>query len=273
MFSIIFVTYNSGEVIADALRSVPSGTEIIVVDNASTDDSVEICRALGATVLEMPKNLGFGTACNRGAEAATAENLLFLNPDARLEPGALDALADALHRYPDAAAFNPRILNEDGSQFLRRRTILLPRPYLFRPPAPTGDEKIITATGAALLIRNDVFSEIGGFDENIFLYYEDDDISTRIIKKGYDVFYIHSSVVVHKIGKSTAGHETDTSSYFREYESTRSRIYVSRKHGIRIYRRWELLKSKIKLRLAQKRGDTRVASSLSARISALNDHR
>ncbi|MBN9249862.1 MAG: glycosyltransferase family 2 protein, partial [Mesorhizobium sp.] len=174
MFSIVLVTYNSSEVVADALRSIPPGHQVIVVDNASTDNSVEVCRSLGATVLEMRSNLGFGTACNRGADVATAESILFLNPDARLQAGALSAMQQAMLQYPDSAAFNPRVLNEDGSQFLRRRTILLPRPYWVRPPAPSGDEEIITATGAALIVRTSVFKEINGFDENIFLYYEDD---------------------------------------------------------------------------------------------------
>lgn len=273
MFSIVFVTYNSGEVIGDAIRSIPPGNEIIVVDNASLDDSVEISRSLGATVLEMPENLGFGTACNRGADIATADNILFLNPDARLESGALDAMAEALIRYPDSAAFNPRILNEDGSQFMRRRTILLPRPYLFRPPLPSKDERIITATGAALLIRKDIFQSLNGFDENIFLYYEDDDISTRIIKNGYFIHYIHNSKIIHKLGKSSIGHESVQSAYFREYQATKSRIYVSKKHGIRSYTTAAIIKSRLKLLRAQILGETKMATTLRAKINALNDHR
>jgi GT2 family glycosyltransferase len=269
MFSIVFVTYNSGEVIGDAIRSIPPGNEIIVVDNASTDNSVEICRSLGATVLEMPKNLGFGTACNRGAEVATTDNILFLNPDARLAEGALEALAQALHRYPDTAAFNPRLLNEDGTQFLRRRTILLPRPYLFRPPLPTGDESVVIASGAALLMRKKDFQQFGGFDENIFLYYEDDDLSARILKSGRTIRYVHSAIAYHRGGCSSKSSPEEDS--FKEYEFAKSKLYVLNKHGIR-RRHWlEKLETELKLIFARKRNDRNAINSLRARIRALKD--
>jgi GT2 family glycosyltransferase len=267
----VLVAYNSSDVIADALRSIPPGHQVIVVDNASTDNSVEICRSLGATVLEMQSNLGFGTACNRGADIAEADAIFFLNPDARLKAGSLDAMQQALLNYPDTAAFNPRLLNDDGNQFLRRRTILLPRPYWFRPPPPTGDEELFTLSGAALVVRRSIFKEIDGFDENIFLYYEDDDLSTRLIKKGFKFRYIHNSVVVHGIGKSTQGHENDSSAYFREYEATKSRLYVSKKHGIRFHKNLLMLKIRLKLRYARMRGKAKLANALEAKIQALHD--
>ncbi|MBX3573739.1 MAG: glycosyltransferase [Mesorhizobium sp.] len=93
VFSVVLVAYNSADVIRDAIESVPAPHEVIVVDNASTDASREIAAAAGARVLALAENLGFGTACNRGAALARNDTLLFLNPDARLMPGALDALA------------------------------------------------------------------------------------------------------------------------------------------------------------------------------------
>ncbi|KQZ87139.1 hypothetical protein ASD64_06755 [Mesorhizobium sp. Root157] len=270
MFSIVFVTYNSAEVIGDAIRSIPPGNEVIVADNASVDNSVEVCRALGATVLEMPRNLGFGTACNRGAAVATAENILFLNPDAKLESGALEAMTEALARHPRSVAFNPRILNEDGSQFLRRRTILLPRPYLIRPQLPTGDEKIITASGSALLVRKHIFFELGGFDENIFLYYEDDDLCARIIKSGHEMHYIHNAVVYHK-GRGSSGNSDDMNA-FREYETMKSRIYVSRKHSVTFIRSWHIIRNMFKKAIARQQGLDSKAKALNGRLMALRNN-
>ncbi len=230
MFSVVLVSYNSAHVIGDAIRSIPEGNQAIVVDNASRDDSVAVARALGAEVVELPKNLGFGTACNRGAERARFERLLFLNPDARLQPGALDALGAAFERYPAAGAFNPRILNQSGVQVFRRRTKLLPRPYLFRPPVPDRDARLVFATGAALAVRRNLFSSLGGFDEDIFLYFEDDDLSVRIQQAGWTLMYINDAVCKHAAGTSTQP-SRDTLA-FKEYQFMRSKIMTYRKHRI-----------------------------------------
>jgi len=229
-FSFVLVAYNSGDVIGDAIRSIPGGNQIIVVDNASSDDSVEIARACGATVVSLGSNLGFGTACNRGAEIALHERLFFLNPDARLEPGSLEALNKAFLQYPDAAAFNPKFLNEDGSRYFRRRTKLLPRPYFFRPPMPDKDKEIEFVSGAAILIRKSVFDQIGGFDENIFLYFEDDDLSARVIKAGHKMRYVNQAEVRHITGTSSP--QSKKMSELKEYHFMKAKIYTYRKHGV-----------------------------------------
>lgn len=271
MFSIVLVSYNSVEVLGEAIRSIPPGHQVIVVDNASQDGSAELARSLGATVLEMGENLGFGTACNRGAALALHERLLFLNPDATLNAGALPALGRAFDAYPDSIAFNPRILNADGTLFDRRRTILLPRPYWFRPPPPTTDCKIISASGAALLVRKSEFERLGGFDEAIFLYYEDDDLSARIIKSGRTMHLVHDAVVRHLFSKSSP--DTPALSSFRDYQAMKSRIYVCRKHGIRPMRGMRIVEERIRRFLASRRGDARRAARAEARLRALMEDR
>lgn len=271
MFSIVLVSYNSAEVLGEAIRSIPPGHQVIVVDNASRDGSAELARSLGATVLEMPDNLGFGTACNRGAAVAVHEKLLFLNPDARFDPGALPALARAFESYPASVAFNPRILNADGSGFFRRRTILLPRPYWLRPPPPVADTRIIMASGAALLVRKDAFERLGGFDEAIFLYYEDDDLSARIVKSGGTMHYVHDAVVRHLHAKSSP--DSPALSAFRDYQAMRSRLYVCRKHGINPMRRLRIAEERVRRFLAERRGDPARVARAEARLRALLEDR
>lgn len=234
MFSVVLVTYNSAQVVADAIRSVPAGNEIIVVDNASRDDSVEIARSLGAIVIENAENLGFGSACNIGAARASAERLFFLNPDARVEPDTLDHLARAMDADPRSAAFNPRIVEPDGRQFFRRRTKLIPRPYLLRMEVPTCDRYVYFACGAALAMRTKDFVELGGFDERIFLYYEDDDITARIIKAGKKVLYVHDAITHHMVGKSCGNSMEGL--YFKFYHELRAKRYTYKKHGKLFFR-------------------------------------
>lgn len=270
MFSIVLVSYNSAHVLGDAIRSVPAGNQVIVADNASRDDSVVLARSLGAEVIEIGQNLGFGTACNRGAAIASHDRLLFLNPDAVLAPDALKHLAKAFNDYPNAIAFNPRIIDPDGSQFFRRRTILLPRPYWFRPKGlPTSDQPIIMASGAALLVRKSAFDRLGGFDENIFLYYEDDDLSARIVKAGDEMRYIHDAVVHHQQAKSSA--PSPDLSAFRDYQAMKSRIYVSRKHGVRVMRQWRIAEEKLRAFIASVKGDAPKVARARARLRALQE--
>lgn len=266
MFSVILVTYNSADVICDAISSLPSHQEVIVVDNASTDKSAQLSRELGARVLVMPENLGFGTACNRGAEIASHDRLVFLNPDARLEDGALEALERAFVQYPRAGAFNPRVLGRDGTQFFRRRTPLVRRPYLIRPPLPQEDCPIDIASGAALAFRRPVFKEIGGFDERIFLFFEDDDISFRTRQAGYELYYIHDAVVRHQGGRSSSLSDlTD----FKEFHHMKSRIYVCKKHGVSFHPYLQRLRLWFSLTKAYRNRNRNGIIAAKARLRAL----
>ncbi|MEQ1943992.1 glycosyltransferase family 2 protein [Mesorhizobium sp. VNQ89] len=263
MFSIVLVTYNSAEVIGDATRSIPPGHQVIVVDNASRDDSVEIARALGAEVLALAENLGFGTACNRGAALAKHDKLLFLNPDARLRPDTLDRLADAFERYADAAAFNPRLVDAAGKQFFNKRNRFVSRDHWLDEP-PRQDAEIPMGIGAALAIRTDVFRKLGGFDENIFLYFEDVDLSARIINAGYTIRHIHDAVATHMEGQSS-GTDQNTSA-FKEYHYAKAQFYTNRKHGLARSRWLKLLHGAFRYASALAGGDATKLALAKARL-------
>lgn len=267
MFSIVLVSYNSAGVIGEAIGSIPPGHEVIVVDNASADASVEVARTAGATVVELDENLGFGTACNRGAAVATNEKLLFLNPDAEVMPGSLDVLEAAFDRYPDAGAFNPRLLDADGSQFFRKRTKLARRPYLRRPPLPQADRRVVMLSGAALAVRKSVFDAIGGFDENIFLFYEDDDLSLRIMKAGHELYYIHDACVRHRPGSSSP--PSDELTFFKEYHAMRAMRYACAKHK-RPFWRWTRIAQEYWRSRASETGTPRQIRA-AARLKALRE--
>ena len=105
----VIVTYNSARVLPACLKSIPPGFEVVVVDNASRDDSAEIARSLGARVIANRKNAGFGAACNQGAKLLAASHAFFLNPDAVLAAGAVAEIEKAIELYPEAGGFGPAI--------------------------------------------------------------------------------------------------------------------------------------------------------------------
>ncbi|MBL8577060.1 MAG: glycosyltransferase family 2 protein [Mesorhizobium sp.] len=268
MFSIVLVTYNSAEVVGDAIRSIASGHQVIVVDNASVDDSADVARALGAEVLALTENLGFGTGCNRGAAIARFEKLLFLNPDARLRPDTLDRLADAFERYPDAAAFNPRLVDAVGKQFFSKRNRFVSREHWLDEP-PQQDADIPMGVGAALAVRTNVFRKLGGFDENIFLYFEDVDLSARIINAGYTIRHIHDAIATHLEGKSS-GTDQNTSA-FKEYHYAKAQFYTNRKHGLSRSRWLKLVHGAFRYASALPGGNAKKLALARARLKGLWD--
>lgn len=229
--TIVTVAYNSARALAGLVPTLPEGTDFVVVDNASCDDSVAVARAGGARVIERATNDGFGTACNAGAAASSAEWLLFLNPDTRLEPDTLDRLLERARRHPGAGGFNPTILRDDGTRFARHRNRLLPS------VAPTqwadDDFEVNNLSGSALLCRRHAFERVAGFDERIFLYYEDDDLALRLRREIGPLFYLVGPVVHHEGGGSS---QDTANGYFAVKHMTRSRAYVERKHNLRFAR-------------------------------------
>ena len=227
--TIVTVTYNSLGVVPQMLSSLPAQTPVVLVDNASTDR--ESLRALadrhGASLLLNEQNRGFGPACNQGAVQAETEFLLFLNPDAALEPGALEALVEAAKTYPDASAFNPRIMDRKGKQSFRRGSKIKPKERL-KGPTPSTDCELPILVGSAIFCRKALFDRVGGFDPKIFMYHEDDDLALRLRDHG-PLMYCHAAQIVHLSGHGSP--RSPATAAFKAYYSARSRAYVLGKYG------------------------------------------
>jgi GT2 family glycosyltransferase len=227
--TIITVCYNSMAVLPQMLKSVPEGVNVVLVDNASAETATlkTLAKAHGAELQLNAENIGFGPACNQGAAGIETEYLLFLNPDAELQPQAIKALIDAAQNHPDASGFNPRILDGKGRQSFRRGSKLRPKERL-RGPVPTQDEDISVLVGSAIFCRRALFENIGGFDPNIFMYHEDDDLSLRLRAYG-PLMYCHDSKVVHLSGHGAP--RSPQVAAFKAYYSARSRAYTLGKYG------------------------------------------
>ena len=227
--TIVTVNYNSLAVLPAMLKSIPAETPVIIVDNASSDTAglKELADKHDATLQLNEDNIGFGQACNQGAAHAETEFLLFLNPDAELQAGALDALIAAAKAYPKASGFNPRIMDQKGRQSFRRGSKIRPKERL-RGPIPTKDAEVSVLAGSAIFCRRALFKEIGGFDPAIFMYHEDDDLSLRLREHG-PLMYCHNAKVVHLSGHGSP--RLPQVAAFKAYYSARSRAYALGKYG------------------------------------------
>ena len=228
--SVVIVTFNSSHILANALKSVPASCKTIIIDNASVDDSSEVARRFGARYVQNDKNLGFGTACNIGAAMSDRKYILFLNPDAVLIDNALTKLLETLAMHPDAAAVGPKFITESGKSVWRHRSILHPQRKSSLPAQePEGLCCVPLLTGAAILCRRDIFEKIGGFDENIFMYFEDDDLSKRLVDAGGYLLYEPQAEVLHDFGMSS-GHSFALTR-MRNKKKIQSQIFVMKKYG------------------------------------------
>jgi GT2 family glycosyltransferase len=231
--AVVIVTYNSADILGDCLRSVAASTvdltAVVVVDNASKDDSVAIAerlagRDLPVQVVQMGRNAGYGAAVNAGiAELGESkyDAIFVMNPDCRLRPDALAQLAGAL-REPGRGIAVPKLFNSDGSlqPSLRRRPTagrawveaivgggragrlgalgeLLTDPRDYERPGP-----YTWATGAAMLISADAHRDIGPWEESFLLYSEETDYALRAGDRGWTLWYEPAAEVEHIGGES-----------------------------------------------------------------------
>ncbi|EDM69527.1 glycosyl transferase, family 2 [Roseobacter sp. AzwK-3b] len=227
----VTVAHNSLAVLPKMLASVPLGSTAIVVDNASRDAAAlaDLAQAHGAQLIRNEDNRGFGPACNIGAAEAQSEFVLFLNPDARLGDGAIEALVTAADAHPMAVAFNPAITDGKGRPYFKRGSVLLPASARLPAGWPDADREVPVLTGAAFFVRRAAFEAVGGFDPAIFLYHEDDDLALRLKTVG-SLMFVHGARVTHDAGNSTV--RSPASAAFKAFHMGRSRVYAARKHQL-----------------------------------------
>ncbi len=213
MISVVIVTFNSAACIGMCLdavgRSLP-GAEKVVIDNASIDATRSTAEDHGARIVELHENIGFGRACNLGADRTERDHILFLNPDVDL----LSVDIDALRRLVGAVDLGLIVPSSSASRFAfgerswRREALSLtlgtlrPRELPQHSPAPRSGQAV-WASGAALLVRRSEFVAVGGFDRSYFMYYEDRELSSRYRKAGLSVRVTPAVVADHVGGGSS----------------------------------------------------------------------
>jgi GT2 family glycosyltransferase len=241
--SVVVVSWGSGAdavALAEAMPRDPR-FELVVVDNGGGGELAGLAPAPGRAILAGGGNLGFAGGSNRGARAARGELLLFLNPDARPEPGSLAALVDGFAHRPDAAGLVPRLVGFDGRPQCAWQLRPLPGPAallahaFFWNPAPGARREppagtpVAQPAAAALALRRAVFEAVGGFDEGYWpAWFEDVDLARRLAGRGARLLYHPDAVFRHRIGSSVSA--LGYGAFLEAYDRNLAR-YLDRHHG------------------------------------------
>jgi GT2 family glycosyltransferase len=230
--SVIIVNHNVKDLLARSLMSIYSGTrgitfEVIVVDNASNDGSIEYIREKfsEAKIIRLEENTGFAKANNMGIKEARGKYLLLLNPDTLVVENALTVLVQFMNGHPETGVAGAKLLNRDGTLQASARSFPTPLTVFFGRTSiltrlfpnnkftrrdlicTTHDSddplEVDWVSGACLITRRDVIEQVGLLDERYFMYWEDADWCYRIKKAGWKVFYIPKARIIHYAGESS----------------------------------------------------------------------
>ena len=245
--TIVTVSYNSSNLLEPMLASVPPETPVIIVDNGSEDSDALLClnNRSNTHVVFNKRNAGFGVACNIGAKLAKTEFILFLNPDCRLENDTIEKLLLAASKYPELVAANPLFEDKKGKLSFKRKSRLIPTKLWVQKSLPAKDHFVPILLGAAFFVRAEKFHDIGGFDENIFLFFEDDDLSLRLSKSPQALMLIHNAIVKHD-GGASSGYSLE-SEKIKNWNWGYSWVYARNKHSRPLARMLPTLQTLLKL--------------------------
>ncbi len=257
--SVITVTFNNEETISDHLKSLqktlPDQSEIIIVDNASSDSTVEIVKSFKRVELvSNSENLGFSKANNQAARVARGEFLFFINPDVQIE-GSIKTMLDYIESNPEVGILAPKLIDSTGktqesvSKFPTLwgavKEYLLDQKNSYDEYAPKTDQpvEVEVVYGAAMLLPAQVFKKIGGFNQKYFLFYEDIDLCKKVHQLSLKVIYFPSVVFKHWKGVSMKEAERmpvgiRTLSWFIPLRASGSRYYMIKStqlyHGVTV---------------------------------------
>lgn len=228
--TVVCVTYNSRGVLPSLARTLEGVAQVILVDNASSDDTVERARAFlpQAQVIARTCNAGFGAANNEGVAQATTPYVLLLNPDCEISLEDIARLLHCLQAHPQAGAVAPQGWRD--AQTPQRSW----RPA-FNQPQRAGPYRVPSEVteagwlhGSCLLVRRSAFSQIGGFDPVFFLYYEDDDLCLRMQQAGFRCLLEPAARSLHWGGTSSTPSARTT--FIKQFHYARSRQIALRRY-------------------------------------------
>lgn len=238
----VSVLWNSADLLPDlaaTLNGISDECDIILVDNDSTDDTANLAATLipGARIKRMPKNGGFGWGNNRAFEAVSTPFTLLLNSDARIDCESLESLIAVMNRYEKTAAVQPALKIWDWPLLSAGEGVSMTRYgegydinflHFISGATKGGSVRVPGVTAAVSLWRTSALREVSGFDEEIFMYFEDVDLSMRLASLGWRFRLVATATALHRAGASSsrenaARWELESSVYLtRRYFGSRS---------------------------------------------------
>jgi len=236
--TVAIINWNSGRFLRPCIESLlatSTSAELLVVDNASHDTSLESIERFKNRVhiVQNSVNRGFAAAVNQAFQATSSSYVLILNPDLRVTPGAVQQLEEFMENHPRVAAVGGYVGDKYMPKRLPSATALVRENFGFpaggavaegRPQNPVSVEQ---PAAAALMVRRDAYEEVGGFDEQFFpAWYEDVDFCRRLKDKGWEIYFARNAEFVHEGGYSadTMGSQQFLRSYYA------NQLRYARKH-------------------------------------------
>jgi GT2 family glycosyltransferase len=227
--SVVIVNFNAGSGLVDSVRAaIADACEVIVIDNASSDSSLEwLESSFGSNsklrIVRGLSNEGFAKSCNRGVALATGEFVFFLNPDCELEVGAMACLLEAIQANDEVGMVGGLLLNPDGSEqaggrraiptpwrsfvrafglarFSKRWPKLFFDFHLHKEPLPKTPIEVEAISGACMLVKRDAMQEIGLLDEEYFMHCEDLDWCMRFYRGKWKILFVPEARMLHHKG-------------------------------------------------------------------------
>ena len=224
--SVIIVCRNNLRYLPDCLTSLHQSFhrlkfEVILVDNGSTDDSLNFVRNKfpAVKIIANQGNFGFSRANNQGFKLATGRFVMLLNADTISKDGAIEQLFDFLEAHPATGAVAPKLLNIDGT-IQHQGGLFSRRFWLAKEPV-----KVDFAVGAALMVGKEVIKQVGGLDENFFFANDDLDWCLRIRQAGWPIYFVPQAEIIHY-----GGYTTKKFNPLLLIEGWRGGLYFARKH-------------------------------------------
>lgn len=231
MLSIVIVNYKSEQYLLRCLESLYEKKsnkpfEIIIINNDQQNDLQRIIEQYPTvTVIKNKKNSGFGAACNMGAKLAQGEIILFLNPDTQLLYDYTFDIADKFNQQKNLGVIGPRLVADNGKaqwwcagkdisfwQIFKNKLGIIESKKIWESKDGVFADWV---SGAALFVKKELFEAVDGFDEKMFMYFEDMDLCRRIRKLGRDVLFFPEISIRHSGGKSYEGVIRQKSHYFK----------------------------------------------------------
>jgi len=259
--SIIIVNYNSRQLLKACIHAVKKAsenrrTEIIIVDNNSTDESKKFLEDHFPDSVFNSQNIGFAKACNQGLEKASGKYILFLNPDTIISIDSLEQCISFFLSHTDAGAIGVRMINEKG-KFLKESKRGFPSPaaafyklfgfsflfpgskyfsryYMSHLPEKENNP-IDVISGAFMMIRKEVLDQTNNFDESFFMYGEDIDLSYRIMQAGFQNYYLGKITITHIKGGSTTFNREQIRRFYGAMNHFVKKHYAGKKPALFVF--------------------------------------
>ena len=221
LLSVVTVTYNNEEIIDvyinSLLKNLPHQSEVIILDNNSTDKTPQILRARkDIKLIESKQNLGFSKGNNLAVKSAKGEYLFFLNPDTEVLDDAIRRLLSFMSEHSDAGIVAPKLIERTGKVqpsvrkppsligALKEYFLGIKNSYEAYVPKGENPQIVECVVGGAILLKRNIFEKVGGFDERYFMYFEDLELCKRIRQLGYKIYYLPEAKIIHEVGGSVS---------------------------------------------------------------------